>query len=85
MTEVFSKVFRGFHPIETSLTTLADNPAEKLVFGVQVPQLGGFKQMNIFTIKGQKEFVISYGSSTATYPIDLPLAQHVIDSFQITK
>jgi hypothetical protein len=85
MTEVFSKVFRGFQPIETSPTTLSGNPAEKLVFAVQVPQLGGFKQMNIFTIKGQKEFIISYGSSTATYPIDLPLAQHVIDSFQITK
>jgi hypothetical protein len=85
MTQVFSKVFRGFHPIETSPTTFAGNPAEKLVFAVQVPQLGGFKQMNIFTIKGQKEFIISFGSSTATYPVDLPLVQHVIDSFQITK
>jgi hypothetical protein len=85
MTQVFSKVFMGFHPIETSSTTLAGNPAEKLVFAVQVPQLGGFKQMNIFTIKGQKEFIISYGSSTATYHIDLPRAQRIIDSLEITK
>jgi PsbP-like protein len=84
MTQVFNKVFH-MHPIETSPTTLAGNPAEKLVSTLQVPQLGGFKQMNILFIKGQKEFIISYGSSTATYPVDLPVAQHVIDSFQITK
>jgi hypothetical protein len=47
-----------------SPTTLAGNPAEKLVSTLQVPQLGGFKQMNILSIKGQKKFIISYGSSS---------------------
>jgi hypothetical protein len=73
MTRVFSKVFRGFHPIETSPSMLAGNTAERQVFAIPVPQLGGSKQMNIFTFKAQKDSSFPMAIAQPLIPSIYPL------------
>jgi hypothetical protein len=65
-------------------TTLAggNNPAHKITYTVAT----GLKTMAVYTIKGDKAFILEYiTGSEATYSSYLPIAQKMIDSFQITK
>jgi hypothetical protein len=73
----------GFHLLASNDTTLAGrNPAHKITYTFA----SGFKTMAVYTIKGDKAFLLEYitGSDTA-YSSYLPIAQKMIDSFQIIK
>ena len=63
---------------ESSATTLAGNPASKILF----TDSKGIKIMQIWTIKGYKIYHIIYPIADF---ISLPVLQRMIDSFQITK
>jgi hypothetical protein len=44
------------------------------------------KTMAAYTIKGDKTFILEYiTGSEATYSSYLPIAQKMLDSFQVTK
>ena len=74
----------GFQLLMSNDTTLAggNNPAHKITYTVAT----GLKTMAVYTIKGDKAFILEYiTGSDATYSSYLPIAQKMIDSFQITK
>lgn len=43
------------------------------------------KELQVFTIKGGTEYILSYGSTKEVFSKDLSVAQKMIDSFQITR
>ena len=67
-----------FKLIESSQSTLAGNPAHKIVF-----TYANVKQMEVWTIKDNKQYMIAYGSNSMDYSAYLPTAQKMIDSFEI--
>jgi hypothetical protein len=74
----------GFQLLMSNDTTLAggNNPAHKITYTVAT----GLKTMAVYTIKGDKAFILEYiTGSEATYSSYLPIAQKMVDSFQITK
>jgi hypothetical protein len=82
---LLSKAFTSFSPVDSgSSTTLAGNPAERLVFAARAGQVE-IKELQVFTIKGGTEYILSYGSTKEVFSKDLPVAQKMIDSFQITR
>jgi hypothetical protein len=57
-------------------------PAHKITYTAA----SGHKTLAVYTIKGDKTFILEYiTGQEATYPTYLPIAQKMIDSFQITK
>src|SRR5689334_3064427 len=82
---LLSKAFTSFSPVDSgSSTTLAGNPAERLVFAARAGQVE-IKELQVFTIKGGTEYILSYGSTKEVFSKDLPVGQKMIDSFQITR
>lgn len=81
---IFSYTYslKKYHPEvkinESNATTLAGNPAYKILF----TDSKGIKIMQIWTIKGYKIYHIIYPIADF---ISLPVLQRMIDSFQITK
>jgi eukaryotic-like serine/threonine-protein kinase len=72
----------GFHLLASNDTTLAGGPAHKITYTFA----NGVKTMAVYTIKENKAFILEYiTGSEATYPSYLPIAQKMIDSFQIIK
>ena len=71
----------GFELIKsnTTNTTIAGSPANKIVF----TSTNGLKTMAVFTIKGNEAYVIEYISAASKYPSYLPIAQKMVDSFDI--
>jgi eukaryotic-like serine/threonine-protein kinase len=72
---------RQFQPfrIESSInTTIANNPAHKLLYTA-----GGLKTMTLFTIKGDKTYIIKYAASPTKFPTYLTAAQEMINSFEL--
>jgi hypothetical protein len=66
-----------------SATSNATIPAEKIVYTADGPV---HKTMAVYAIKGDKAFFISYLTETESiYSSYLPIAQKMIDSFQILK
>ena len=74
----------GFQLVESNATTIGPAgviPAYKIVYTT-----GGHKIMEIITIKGDKAYLITYViRQTAQYSSYLPIAQKMIDSFQIVN
>jgi eukaryotic-like serine/threonine-protein kinase len=67
--------------LESSTTTLADLPGYKIVFTNMV----GLKTMQVWTIKDDKAYIITYVAKEEDYENDLQIVQNMIDSFKITK
>jgi hypothetical protein len=85
----------GFQLIESKATTVKiaaaaggsgrtpTIPAQKIVYTAAGPE---HKTMAVYAIKGDKAFFISYLTETESiYSSYLPIAQKMIDSFQITS
>jgi len=71
-----------FKQIEAGNTTLAGNPAYKIVFTVTVDG-NHLKATQIWTVKDGKEYIITYMAAPNNYDTYASTAQQVIDSFQI--
>jgi hypothetical protein len=73
----------GFQLLTSNDTTLAEgNPAHELTYTAA----SGLKTLAVYMIKENKAFILEYiTGQEATYLTYLPIAQEMIDSFQITK
>ena len=67
--------------LESNTTTLANIPGYKIVFTNVV----GLKTMQVWTIKDDKAYIITYVAKEEDYENDLQIVQKMIDSFEITK
>lgn len=67
--------------LESNTTTLAGIPGYEIVF----TSLQGLKTMQVWTIKNDKAYIISYVAQEEDYEKELQVAQKMIDSFEITK
>jgi hypothetical protein len=67
--------------LESNITTLAGIPGYEIVF----TSLQGLKTMQVWTIKNDKAYIISYVAQEEDYEKELQVAQKMIDSFEITK
>jgi serine/threonine-protein kinase len=78
----------NFQLIESNATTLASNPAHRIVYtftssdpSVQLH----FQSMNIWTLKENKVYSISYTQARSQFNKYLPIIQNMIHSFDIIK
>ena len=78
------KSLPNFKLIESNMLSLATNPAEKLVYSYNNPQVGVTKTMDTLIIKDDKLFLLSFNSDAATYNSYLPIIQKMLDSFSIS-
>jgi eukaryotic-like serine/threonine-protein kinase len=67
--------------LESNTTTLSGIPGYKIVF----TNLEGLKTMQVWTIKDDKEYIITYVAKEEDYEKDLQIVQKMIDSFKITS
>ena len=67
--------------LESNPTTLANIPGYKIVF----TNIAGLKTMQVWTIKDDKAYIITYIAKEEDYEKDLQIVQKMIDSFEITK
>src|SRR5919107_1919212 len=65
--------------LESSATTLAGIPGYKIVF----TNIEGLKTMQVWTIKDDKAYIITYIAQEEDYEKELQIAQKMIDSFEI--
>jgi serine/threonine-protein kinase len=65
--------------LESGETTLAGNPAHKAVFTLE----NAIKLMQIWTLKGNKAYIISYQASINEYPRNLPTFHEMVESLEI--
>jgi hypothetical protein len=65
--------------LESNTTILADIPGYKIVF----TNIEGLKTMQVWTIKDDKAYIITYVAQEEDYEKELQIAQKMIDSFEI--
>jgi serine/threonine-protein kinase len=76
----------GVKIIESNPTTLAGNPAHKIVFLPPTDNVPfKFETMLVWTVKSDKVYIMSYNAEAARYPTYLSTIQKMIDSFEITN
>ena len=85
-----NQTLANFQLIKSYGTTIAGNPAHKIVYSFTEPSLVTpsefvFQSMNIWTIKGDKKYTISYSQPVEEYPTYLGIVQHMVDSFEIIR
>ena len=91
--DLANKTLPNFQLIESNITTLANNPAYKIISTFTNLRPGGddplhspqFQTMTIWTIKGERLYTISYSQIPSEFSRYLPIVQKMIDSFEITK
>jgi eukaryotic-like serine/threonine-protein kinase len=66
--------------LESNSTTLADLPAREIVF-----TNAGLKTMQVWTIKDDRIFTITYEAEEEDFQNDLQVAQRMTESFQIVE
>jgi hypothetical protein len=76
----------GVKIIESSPTTLAGNPAHRIVFLPPTDNVPfKFETMLVWTVKSDKVYIMSYNAEANRYSTYLPTIQKMIDSFEITN
>ena len=66
--------------LESNVTTLGNLPAHQIVF-TNI----GLKTMQVWTLKNDKVYAITYVAEEEDYESDIQIAQRMIESFEITK
>src|SRR5215217_1383564 len=67
--------------LKSNTTTLAGIPGYEIVF----TSVQGLKTTQVWTIKDDKAYIITYVAKEEDYENDLQVAEKMIDSFEITK
>jgi serine/threonine-protein kinase len=67
--------------LKSNTTTLAGIPGYEIVF----TSVQGLKTMQVWTIKDDKAYIITYVAKEEDYEKDLQVAEKMIDSFEITR
>jgi hypothetical protein len=66
--------------LESNVTTLGNLLAHQIVF-TNI----GLKKMQVWTLKDDKVYAITYVAEEEDYEKDIQIAQRMIESFEITK
>lgn len=66
--------------IKSNSTTLANLPAHETVIGNSV-----LKTMQVWALKGDRVFTITYQAEEEDFQNDLPVAKKMIESFEIIE
>ena len=74
-----------FRPQESTDFRLAGNMAYKIVFTATDSMKHERKAMQIWTVNGDKAYLITYKAEPGQYSKYLPIIQKMVDSFQFTK
>jgi eukaryotic-like serine/threonine-protein kinase len=89
ITKVQIKNLTQSHPdfklTESTNSILAGNTAHKIVFSATDNMKHKRTAMQIWTLKGDNAYLITYKAEPGKYPKYLPTIQKMIDSFQIIK
>ncbi|MDQ3838900.1 MAG: DUF1795 domain-containing protein [Thermoproteota archaeon] len=85
-----NRTLPNFQLISSNETTFAGNPAHKIVYSFTEPSLVTpsdfqFQSMNVWTIKGDKQYTLSYSQPIEEYPTYLGVVQQIVESFKITR
>jgi eukaryotic-like serine/threonine-protein kinase len=91
--DLANKTLPNFQLIESNITTIANNPAYKIISTFTNSKPGDddplhppqFQTMTIWIINGDRLYTISYSHTTSEFSRYLPITQKMIDSFEITK
>jgi hypothetical protein len=80
----------NFQLIASNGTTFAGNPAHRIVYSftepsIVTPSAFQFQSMNVWTIKGDKVYTVSYSQPKEEYPTYLGVVQQMIESFKIIR
>jgi eukaryotic-like serine/threonine-protein kinase len=78
------KFLPNFKLIESNMLSVANNPAEKLIYSYNNPQVGVTKTMDTFVIRDDKLFLFSFNSDADTYSNYLPIIQKMLDSLSFS-
>jgi hypothetical protein len=80
MLNAFTQQLQSYNPLRSISTTIAGSPANKTEFTFMShgQEAGGIV---LFSIIGDKFYLLSYGAAKYSYPVLLPIAQEMIDSF----
>jgi serine/threonine-protein kinase len=71
-----------FKLIDSTPTTLAGNPAHKIVFTSKDVQYD-MKSMYVYTIKNNNLYMVIYSAQSYRYSDSMEIVQQMIDSFEI--
>ena len=85
-----NQTFSNFQLIESNKTTFGDSPANRMVYtfidpSTRASSTSQFQSMNIWTIKGDNTYALSYSQPTSEYGRYIPIVQRMIESFEIIK
>jgi serine/threonine-protein kinase len=75
--------YNNFNEISAHNATLAGLPAYKIVFTATTDNGDQLEALQIWTVKDDKAYIITYKGAPANYDTYLSAAQKMIDSFQI--
>jgi eukaryotic-like serine/threonine-protein kinase len=76
------QTYPNFTLYQSHSTTLAGNPAQQLVFSTIDDKQHEARSMQVFTIKDNKSYHITYIAKPERYSEFLPIAQKMINSFE---
>ena len=80
---ILNRTFDGFSLASSTPTTIAGgNPAQRIEYTSKQGQLD-LMFIQVVTIKGGKEYILTFGAPKDQFPSDLPAVQQIVDSFQI--
>ena len=74
----------NFKLVESNIFSVADSPAQKLVYSYSNPEVGLTKTMDILITKNDKLYLLSFNSDALKYNVYLPTIQKMINTFQFT-
>ena len=78
------KSMTSFNLLGSNQTLIAGNNPAKIILFIAKARQHDVQQMDIITIKGNKEYLITYAGIKERYTADLPNVQRMINSFKIT-
>ncbi len=80
---ILNRTFNGFSLASSTPTTIAGGiPAQRIEYTAKQGQLD-LMFIQVVTIKGGKEYILTFGAPKDQFPSDLPAVQQIVDSFQI--
>jgi hypothetical protein len=85
-----NQTLSNFQLIESNKTTFGDSPANRIVYtfidpSTRASSTSQFQSMNIWTIKGDNTYTLSYSQPTSEYGRFIPIMQRMIESFEIIR
>ena len=87
---IANQTLSNFQLIESNKTTFGDSPANRIIYtfidpSTRASSTSQFQSMNIWTIKGDNIYTLSYSQPTSEYGRYIPIVQRMIESFEIIK